>query len=338
MTPEFISGLLHELGFAEHGENPVIEALSGGVSSEILKVTVGSGIYCIKQALPKLKVEKDWSVPTDRVFSEIAWLHAADRIVPGHAPRVLGVDRRAGAFVMEFLSTESHHNWKTLLVSGIVEADSGRQVASVLGRLHAATAGDRNSEKQFSKKDNFYLLRLEPYLIEAAKQNPDLAEELIDIVQSVQKHRLALVHGDVSPKNIFLGPEGAIFLDAECACFSDPAFDVAFLLNHMLLKSVLLPDQRDELLLVFDRIWTEYKGHVNWESSCQLEKRIVKLLPALLLARVDGKSPVDYLSNVQGSGVRTFARDLLIHPADTLDDFVTAWSEDLDPPGWTVIE
>ncbi|MEX0827980.1 MAG: aminoglycoside phosphotransferase family protein, partial [Haliea sp.] len=282
MTPEYISDLLHELGFAESGEKLVIEALSGGVSSQIFKVTVSSGIYCVKQALPKLKVEKDWSVPTDRVFSEIAWLHAADRIVPGHAPRVLGVDRRAGAFVMEFLSPEFNHNWKTLLVSGVVDADAGRQVASVLGRLHAATARDQNVEKQFSKKSNFYLLRLEPYLVEAAKQNPDLAEELIDLVQSVQNNRLVLVHGDVSPKNIFLGPEKAIFLDAECACFSDPAFDVAFLLNHMLLKSVLLPDQRVELLLLFERIWIEYSGYVNWESTYQLEKRIVDLLPALL--------------------------------------------------------
>lgn len=326
MTPEFISGLLQKLGIADYGENPVIEPLTGGVSSGIFKVTVRSGTCCVKQALPKLKVEKDWSVPTDRVFSEIAWLQTADRIVPGHAPRVLGVDRRAGTFVMEYLDTQSHHNWKTLLMNGIVEADAGRQVASVLGRLHAATAGDHEVEKQFSNHGNFYLLRLEPYLVEAAMQNPDLADELIDIVHSVQKHRLTLVHGDVSPKNIFLGPEGAIFLDAECACFSDPAFDVAFLLNHVLLKSALMPDHRVALLRLFEEICTEYLNHVSWESKHELEKRIAHLLPGLLLARVDGKSPVEYLSEVQRSVMRAFARDLLLHPVENLDGIVKAWA------------
>jgi tRNA A-37 threonylcarbamoyl transferase component Bud32 len=326
VTPEFISGLLQKLRIAEYGENPVIEPLTGGVSSGIFKVTVRSGTYCVKQALPKLKVEKDWSVPTDRVFSEIAWLQFADRIVPGHAPRVLGVDRRAGTFVMEYLDTQSHHNWKTLLMSGIVEADTGRQVASVLGRLHAATAGDQEVEKQFSNRGNFYLLRLEPYLVEAAMQNPDLADELIDIVHSVQKHRLTLVHGDVSPKNIFLGPEGAIFLDAECACFSDPAFDVAFLLNHVLLKSALMPDHRVALLCLLEEVCIEYLNHVSWEPTQQLEKRIAHLLPGLLLARVDGKSPVEYLSEVQRSIVRKFARELLLHPVENLDGIAKAWA------------
>lgn len=326
MTPDFISGLLYKLGIADYSENPLIEPLTGGVSSGIFKVTVRAGTYCVKQALPKLKVEKDWSVPTDRVFSEIAWLQTADRIVTGHVPRVLGVDRRAGAFVMEFLNTQSHHNWKSLLLNGIVEADAGRQVASVLGRLHAATACDQDVEKQFSNRSNFYLLRLEPYLVEAAMQNPDLADELIDVVHSVQKHPLALVHGDVSPKNIFLGPEGAIFLDAECACFSDPAFDVAFLLNHMLLKSALMPERRAALLRLFQEICLVYMDHVNWEPKHELEKRIAHLLPGLLLARVDGKSPVEYLSEAQRSIVRKVARDILRCPIETLDGIANTWA------------
>lgn len=326
MTPEFISGLLQKLGIADSSENPLIEPLTGGVSSGIFKVTVRAGTYCVKQALPKLKVEKDWSVPTDRVFSEIAWLQTADRIVSGHVPKVLGVDRSAGAFVMEFLDTQFHHNWKTLLLDGIVEAAAGRQVASVLGQLHAATAGDHEIEKQFSNRSNFYLLRLEPYLVEAAMQNPDLADELIAIVHSVQKHPLALVHGDVSPKNIFLGPEGAIFLDAECACFGDPAFDVAFLLNHVLLKSALMPEHRDALLRTFEAICIEYMDHVSWEPKHELDKRIAQLLPGLLLARVDGKSPVEYLSGAQRSLVRKFARDNLRYPSETLYGIVKAWA------------
>ena len=333
MTPEFISGLLHKLGLADDGETPLIEPLTGGVSSGIYKVTVRAGTYCIKQALPKLKVEKDWSVPTDRVFSEIAWLQAANRIVPGHAPRVLGVDRSAGAFVMDFLDTTSHFNWKTLLMQGVVDFEAGRQVAAVLGRIHAATACDPEAKRQFSNRSNFYLLRLEPYLVESALRNPDLADQLLEIVHSVQRHPLALVHGDVSPKNIVLGPHGAILLDAECACFSDPAFDVAFLLNHALLKSALMPEQRVALLRLFNEICSEYMGHVHWEPKQALERRIAQLLPGLLLARVDGKSPVEYLSEMQRAAVRSFARDLLKGPVESLNGFAIAWAgADLPAP------
>src|SRR5690606_33894875 len=114
--PKALHTLLEQLGLSEQGETPVAEPLSGGVSSGIFRVTLRSGTYCVKQALPKLNVEKDWSVPIDRVFSEIAWLQVAERIAPGHVPRVLGVDQQAGAFVMEFLNEDHYRNWKMALL------------------------------------------------------------------------------------------------------------------------------------------------------------------------------------------------------------------------------
>ncbi|MEX2497204.1 MAG: aminoglycoside phosphotransferase family protein [Woeseia sp.] len=329
MTPELIKNLLVQAGIADPDEVPVIEPLTGGVSSGIFKVVVHSGTYCVKQALPKLKVEKDWTVPTNRVFSEIAWLQEAAGIVPGHVPRVIAVNEQARAFVMQFLDEKVNRNWKALLMEGAVEEGAGQKIASVVGRIHEATASRPDVRKRFQNSANFYLLRLESYLIEAASSNPDLSRELIDLVHSVQHHPLVLVHGDVSPKNIFLGANDAILLDAECACFSDPAFDVAFLLNHLLLKSVYRPKFRSGFLQLLQEIHDEYMTYVTWEPKGILEARIARLLPGLMLARVDGKSPVEYLSTKQRSTVRKVARKLLVQPKPTLSQITDEWESSL---------
>lgn len=329
MTPELVKDLLIQAGLTGRDERPLIEPLSGGVSSSIFKVIVGSNTYCVKQALPKLKVKKDWRVPTDRVFAEIAWLRLAASIVPGHVPRVLTVNEQDGAFLMEFLDEETCSNWKDLLMRGIVEEDAGRKVASALGRIHAATARDSDVSDRFQNSSNFYLLRLEPYLLEAAFRNPDLSVELIEIVYSLQHHPLVLVHGDFSPKNIFLGPDGAILLDAECACIGDPAFDVAFLLNHLLLKSVFRPQSHADYLRLLQEAWNEYSDYVTWEPKRDLESRVARLLPGLMLARVDGKSPVEYLSLKQQSVVREFARQALVQRSHSISQITESWESSL---------
>ncbi len=119
-----------------------------------------------------------------------------------------------------------------------------------------------------------------------------------------------MVHGDVSPKNILLGPDGPVLLDAECAWFGDPAFDLAFCLNHLLLKSVRLPSHAAELLSAAHVPWSKaHPRHIDWESPETFEQRVAALLPALALARVDGTSPVEYLDAAQRQHVRTLARD-----------------------------
>ena len=115
------------------------------------------------------------------------------------------------------------------------------------------------------------------------------------------------MHGDVSPKNILVGPEGPVFLDAECAWYGDPAFDLAFCLNHLLLKCVWVPAAKEKLLQCFSALSSSYLQRFSPEN---LEKRTASLLPALLLARVDGKSPVEYLDEAQRSFVRERARSL----------------------------
>ena len=109
-----------------------------------------------------------------------------------------------------------------------------------------------------------------------------------------------LVHGDFSPKNLLIGPDGPVVLDAECAWYGDPAFDLAFVLNHLLLKGAWRPQWRERYLELFAALVDAYRGHVRRGSrGRRVEQRAATLLPALLLARVDGKSPVEYLTRRQ---------------------------------------
>ena len=139
------------------------------------------------------------------------------------------------------------------------------------------------------------------------------------------------MHGDVSPKNILIGPEGPVFLDAECAWYGDPAFDLAFCLNHLLLKCLWTPRARSGFLACFEALAGSYLGGVAWEAPAALEGRVARLLPGLLLARVDGKSPVEYLTTEEERApVREVARALLLRPAERLVEVRAAWAARLE--------
>lgn len=309
--------MLIEHGLAEAAESPAIEKLTGGVSSSILKVTTRRGIYCVKQALPKLKVAKDWFAPVTRVFAEIAWLEVAGRIVPQQVPKLIASDQDRGAFVMEYLPPEEYLNWKTELLAGRA-LEVGAAVGRLLGTLHRATARDAKLAESFRTDENFYALRLEAYLVETARQHPALASQLHALVTATQTHPFALVHGDVSPKNILLSPHGPLLLDAECAWYGDPAFDLAFLLNHLLLKAAFRPELATDYAQVFQDIVASYLPHVSWEPVAQFEARAAALLPGLMLARIDGKSPVEYLDELTRAHVRKVACTLIRAAEPTL--------------------
>lgn len=315
------------LGLARDDEEVTAVALTGGVSSGIYRVDLQSGSYCLKQALPRLKVAKEWNVPVERVFAEIDWLRTVGRIVPGYVPRVLGQDDASKSFVMEFLGPE-YRNWKAAMLAGQVEAGVARAVGDMLGRIHAATADDAALAARFATDDNFHAIRLEPYLVETARVHPALASRLLAMVERTAATRRVLVHGDVSPKNIMAGPQGPVLLDAECAWFGDPAFDVAFCLNHFLLKAAHLPAHLEALMASYRAFAQAYMAHVAWEPAAALEPRVAALLPGLALARVDGKSPVEYLGVPQRDAVRRTAISLLQNEPATLEQIAVRWTRE----------
>ncbi|MEO8974135.1 MAG: aminoglycoside phosphotransferase family protein [Casimicrobiaceae bacterium] len=285
-----------------------LRALSGGVSSDIYRADAAGSTFCVKRALPKLKVAADWQAPVSRNRAEVAWLRRAAQWAPGHAPAILADDPQGCAFAMEWLPPARYPTWKELLRDGHADVATAAAVGDLLGRIHSASADAAEVAAEFDNRDTFHAIRLEPYLVATAHAHPDLAAPLHALVASIQSHRRVLVHGDFSPKNILIGPGGPVMLDAECACFGDPAFDVAFVVNHLLLKGLWRPQWKARYVDLMHALVSAYSAHVRWESWRSLEARVAALLPALLLARADGKSPAEYLDDDAKRQVRTFAR------------------------------
>lgn len=305
--------------------------LAGGVSSDLWRVDLPGRSLCVKRALARLRVAADWQAPVSRNASEWAWMRFASRHLPDAVPELLAHDAGAGLFAMAYLPPERYPVWKAQLLAGEVEVATAAAVGEMLCTLHAASAGDTALAAEFATDDTFHALRIEPYLLTTAAAHPGLSEVLRGLAERTAATRLALVHGDVSPKNILAGPSGPVLLDAECAWYGDPAFDLAFCVNHLLLKSLVVSGRRTELLRSARALADAYVERVTWEAPETLESRAASLLPALLLARVDGKSPVEYLTDERHHElVRDAASSLLRAPAATVADALDAWAARLD--------
>jgi aminoglycoside phosphotransferase (APT) family kinase protein len=323
---EALCDALSRMGLLSAGELAEFVELSGGVSARIVSVTTSSRILCVKQALPKLKVKADWAAPLSRNAAEVAWLRMVARISPNSVPSVLGEDRLSSTFAMTYLDPVAYPVWKDQLLDGVVDESVPVRLAQLLLRIHNGTAGDPGMEQAFATDASFLALRLEPYFGATAAIHRDLTGALAELSRSTLAQKMAVVHGDVSPKNVLIGPEGPLLLDAECAWYGDPAFDLAFCLNHLLLKCFIRPVAADALLQSFDAMVKTYLAGIRWESAKHFELRAAALLPALLLARIDGKSPVEYVRHERSRQViREFAKPLIRNPLASLAAIRTAW-------------
>ncbi|HSQ72648.1 MAG TPA: aminoglycoside phosphotransferase family protein, partial [Rubrivivax sp.] len=256
-VPVEFAQALRELGLA--GPEALAGVpLTGGVSSDIWLIDTPQGPLCVKRALPRLRVAADWRAPIERNLYEARWMQVADAAVPGCAPRMLGQHPGLGVLVMNYLPPTDHALWKTLLRDGHASEATARDVGRTLARIHAHSAARPELAARFDTDAIFHDIRLEPYLLATAARHPELASQLQALVTQTQAHACALVHGDVSPKNILVGPQGPVFLDAECAWYGDPAFDLAFCLNHLLLKCLWVPQAAPRFVQCFDALASAY--------------------------------------------------------------------------------
>ena len=328
--PAEIVGALVRAGLLDAGEAVSGEPLAGGVSSDIWRIDLRAGAVCVKRALPKLRVAADWEVPVERNAYEVAWIEVAGALNAAAVPVLRGHDAAAGVFIMDYLDPARHPLWKAELRAGRAEPAVAAAVGERLVRIHAATAGRAEIARRFPTDALFHALRLAPYLEAAAERHASVAGALRDLVQTSANTHEALVHGDVSPKNILIGPAGPIFLDAECAWYGDPAFDLAFCLNHLLLKCLWNPSATEGYARCFETLAESYARGVTWTPWPALQSRAARLLPGLLLARVDGKSPVEYLSDeAQKNLVRRVALELLTTPVSSLQAVLARWQREL---------
>ena len=322
--------LIADLDIGDPAALRAVRPLTGGVASDIAVADFGDRQVCIKFALEKLKVAADWYAPVHRNEAEYDWLSFAASVVPESAPRLYGRSSAAHGFAMAYLAGDGDYVWKAALLDGRFSEGEAPAVAGALGRIAAASTAPGFDRGRFANRDDFHALRLEPYLLFTAGRHPALAGRLTGLAEALYAADIALVHGDVSPKNILFHNGHPVLLDAECATMGDPGFDVAFCLNHLVLKALHLPALRADLLAAVGVFWDAYHPHVVWEAPERLEARVTALLPALMLARVDGKSPVEYLAEIDRQRVRDLAIPLIAEPVPSLASFIRSIAHNLE--------
>ncbi|MBV9393073.1 MAG: aminoglycoside phosphotransferase family protein [Methylobacteriaceae bacterium] len=322
--PAAMQAFLRELGLDE--KVLAARALTGGVSSDIWLIETQDQRLCMKRALPALRVAANWQAPVERSTYEYAWMTRVRAILPQAVPRLLGRSVDGAMFAMAFLDPRDYPVWKEAMLGGKIDPLFAGKVGATLATIHSTTAKDASIAPEFASDRIFHAIRLEPYLLATAQRHPDIGPQLRALAERTASTKQALVHGDVSPKNILIGSSGPVFLDAECAWHGDPAFDVAFCLNHLMLKCIPLREYSDMLRQAFAEFSSHYLARVDWERVEDMEERCATLLPALTLARIDGKSPVEYVVAQGDKGrVREIARALIAEPRSRLGEVADAW-------------
>jgi len=321
---------LISMGLMTPGQSITAEALAGGISCDVALVTVGTRRFCVKQALPKLRVEADWRAPLERSHTEVAWMKLVGGLDPDWVPMVLGEDRHRHLFVMEYLAPETYPHWKDRLAEGHTDIGFAAQVGARLVRIHGETAGREDIARDFRNGPQFHALRVDAYLLFTAAKNPDVAPIIRSMAKNLGVAHIALMHGDIAPENILCGPDGPVFLDAEAACYGDPAFDLASCLTHLLLKAVWRPEHKDGYAECFKALKDAYLSDAAWDAHAGLERRTAGFVAALLLASIDGKSPVDYIaSETDKTFVRDNAKAFLSDSLSHLDELLERWTATL---------
>ncbi len=311
-------------------EEPRFAVLTGGVSNRTVLVERSNGdAWVIKQALPKLRVQVDWFSPPERIHREALGLRWLAKLAPlGTITPLVFEDQAHHLLAMEAVP-RPHTNWKTMLLSGQLERDHVEQFGHLLGLIHRrGNERRREVEPVFRDRSFFESLRLEPYYAYTATQVPHAATFLTDLIAATLARQDTLVHGDYSPKNILVHAGRLVLLDHEVIHFGDPGFDLGFSMTHLLSKAHHLPTLRSAFATATLHYWTVYRETVSTVAwAADLEPRAVRHTLGCLLARVRGRSPLEYLSEEERARQANAVVRLLAAPpatiADLIDRFLT---------------
>lgn len=330
---EALKAYLLQGGWIKDAEEPEIFVLQGGVSNRTVLVQRQSGeAWVVKQALAKLRVAVDWFSSPERIHREAMGLRWLGQLAPvGTITPLVFEDTEQHILAMQAVP-QPHQNWKTLLLAGNLVDDHIKQFGRLLGLIHR-NAYERRQEiaPQFADRSFFESLRIEPYYTFAASQVPESAPFIETLVDETRACQLTLVHGDYSPKNVLIYDERLVLLDHEVIHWGDPAFDLGFSLTHLLSKAHHLQAHRRQFAQAADLYWHTYcqtVGNVQWLDA--LEKRAVQHTLACLLARVAGRSPLEYLSLGERMKQRQVVLDLMLEVPENVHDLVQRFIEKID--------
>jgi len=329
---EFDALRLYLAQFPGMGTPVSFKKLAGGVSNRVVQVTWADGRgWVLKQALSKLRVAVDWFSSPQRILVEAKALRWLNRLAPpGTTPAFRFEDPANHLMAMEAIP-EDHENWKSVLLSGRVVTDHFEQFGFLLGTIHRKSV-EFGPEvcTAFADTSYFESLRLEPYYLYTAERVPGAGDFLRALSEETKRHKLSLVHGDFSPKNALLYRGKLVLLDYEVVHYGDPAFDVGFALTHFLSKANHMIEKLDRLTTAAAQFWRVYFKEVaplGWDA---LEPRIVRHILGCLLARVAGKSPLEYLTADEAARQRSLTLLLMENPPNKVEDLIDEFAEKIE--------
>ena len=154
----------------------------------------------------------------------------------------------------------------------------------------------------------FDQLRIDPFYRFVAAKNPQIEVAIRKLINELEADKTTIVHGDFSPKNIMVAMNDEIYiLDFEVAHVGNPVFDLAFLIAHLVCKFFRTDDRLHAKLLAN----TAAAFVKEYEKIRPISPSVAKHAALIALARVEGKSPVNYLSVEQQRKLQSFTKAIL---------------------------
>ena len=347
-----------------------VEALGGGVSNIVLMAKTPSQCLVLKQALPELRVEAYWPSRVDRALREAEALRVvADHLPNDAVPEVYFIDEKNFIYGMS-CAPDSATLWKEDLLAGKVAVPVATAAGRMLAQMHAIQ--DPTVRDRFIDDEVFWQLRVDPYYNTIAEKCPSVKPVVARAIAQMKSRKLALVHGDYSPKNMFVlrekmdsraafharqvssgyesgkekmdsrfrGNDGVgapsvgssseskvscanpiLLLDFEVVHWGDPAFDIAFCVNHLLIKSIVNAYVQKDYFQAATAFLAGYCDALQGMDWAELEAETLLQLGCLMLARIDGKSPVEYITDEPTKEtVRRVSRFILYERPTRIDD------------------
>jgi aminoglycoside phosphotransferase (APT) family kinase protein len=324
-------GYAVERGLIADGEAVETRDLAGGVSNAVVMLATPDGGLVLKQPYQRLRVAERWEIDRERVWHEVAAIRAWSQILgDGWAPTILHEDRENYLYAMSRAPQEAR-NWKEILLGGDAASAPARRAGSALGKVHRLTTGQESIARAFPHHEVFVQGRVDPYFGPVIAAGGPLAGALRDLSERLLARRTALVHGDFSPKNILVTDERLFLIDFEIGHYGDPAFDAGFMLCHLLLKAVHRYRERDRYFGLAREFWRSYRARFGEAAPPDIESSTVGTLGGLLIARVDGKSPAEYIADDARRGaVRGAAARLLLGGVATVEEAIEAMDHELE--------
>lgn len=307
LNEESVIPYLVEHGVIHADEKVIIEILTGGVSNTVLSVTTDNRAMVLKQALPQLKVAELWEADPRRAIVEADALLLFHKLSPEQVPNLVFIDPIEFVLIMNRVEINSTV-WKTDLLDGIIELNVAKELGHTLATWHLFGENNPKEISQFKEDTLFEQLRVDPFYRFVSKRNPVLESVIAGLILELETQHTTIVHGDFSPKNIMVSPAGQVYvLDFEVMHIGNPVFDLAFLVAHLLCKFFRAEDAKSahQLSLLAKTFLDEYEDSHAISPSLALHTSLIAL------ARVEGKSPVNYLNAAQQKKLQVYTKRVL---------------------------